>query len=310
MDNSPQTQNQEEISLFDLFIVLLRYRKLIAGIIVLFIVLSIAGYFIIPVFQYNKAKSRLLKQGIIQMEIVPKARPYISQDLDSFILRSDLIYDSLSTAGMKYFSYPDGGMPLDDENIEKAMYLIDMFWIKNMDLRGNVYIQNEQDKTFSVRRIGTSSVFEVTLKNKDPELIDNFLKSIYSLSAVNVGNTLRPVAQMMVTDYERLMQITEATYETKTVLERDFDIYTFFKDFLAGKAAVVNLVSGPVFFVEGFISLFLYQDQYYKTGIIIGFAGLFLAFALPFILNAIRVIKNDEEAMKKIRDALDNSGTK
>jgi hypothetical protein len=321
MSENSQIQNEEEISLLDLFTVVLRYRKLVIGITLAFIVFAFAGYFIIPVFQYKKAKSKLMAQGLIQMEIVTKARPYISQSLDNFILRSDIIYDSLNTAGMKDFSYPGGQISFNDDNKVNIMYLIDIFWIKNLDFKGDTYNKKDHEKLFYVKRTGTStgtntnintstsSVYEISLKDKDPELIEKFLYLIYKSCSVNVENNLRASAQMIVSNYERLLQITGASESIKTIIEKDFDNYIYFKDFLAGKEEVVRLVSEPVL-VEGFISLSLFQKQYPGTGIIIGFVGLFLAVITAFILNGIRSIKKDEEAMNKIRDALGNSVSK
>jgi len=325
MNKNEQNKNEEEISLLDLFTVLLRYRKLIIGITLAFIILAVIGYFIYPVYQYNKAKSKLLSQGIMQMEIVPKARPFISQNLDSFILRSDIIYDSLNTAGMKDFLFPGGKIPFKDDNKVNIMYLIDMFWIKNLDFKGNIYIKMDHDKIFYVKRTGTgtgtgtaaaaatntnqSLVYEISLKNKDAKLIEGFLYSIYKLCTINVENNIRSSAQMMVNNYERLMQLTGASESIKTILEKDYDTYIFFKDFLAGKEAVVKLISEPVF-VENYTPISFFQYQYPKTGIIIVLAGIFLAVITAFAINAIRNIKNDNEAMNKIRDAMGNSGGK
>jgi len=317
MNDNVKTK-EEEISLFDLFTVLLRYRKLIIGITLVFIILAVAGYFVYPEYQYKKEKAGLLSQGKIQIEIAPRARPYVSQSLDKFIFRSDLIYDSLYAAGMKNFSYQGDKIPLDDENKVKIMYLIDMLWIKNIDPRGDIYFKKEQDKIFNVTNTGTkeniskeniSYVYEVSLKNKDKELIEKFLYSIYRSVTVNVENNMRSSAQIMVNNYERLIRLTGASESIKSMLEKDFDTYTYFKDFLDGKEIVVRLVSEPVF-VEGINSLSFYKELYPKTGIIFSFAGLFLALMLSFVLNAIRIIKHDEEAMKKIRDALENSDSK
>jgi hypothetical protein len=315
MNNNTEIKNEDEISLLDLFTVLLRYRKLIAGIILLFVILSIAGYFVYPAYQYKKEMSGLQTQGIMQMEIVTKAQPFISQNLDKFILRSDIIYDSLYTAGMKEFPYKGGKISFNDGNKIRVMYLIDMFWIKNLDLKGNTFIGKEQDRIFNVKKTGldinthTSSVYEITLKDKDPKLIEIFLESIYELCTVSVGENMRANAQMMVNSYERIMNLSKISESMQMILERDFDTYVYLKNFLDGKETVVKLVSEPVF-VENFISLSFYRYQYLKTGILIVFAGLFLAVMLAFVLNAVRNIKNDEEAMHKIRDALGNSGGK
>ncbi|MDR2942563.1 MAG: hypothetical protein LBV17_08240 [Treponema sp.] len=315
MNENLQTQNEEEISLLDLFTVLLRYRKLIAGIIVLFIVLSIAGYFVYPVYQYKRKISVLNKQGTMQLEIEPKARMYVSQNIDSFILRPDIIYESLYTAGMKKFTYKGGKISLDDENKTMVMYLIDMFWIKNTSLSGDILFQKDQDKIFNVKRTGENTninqnpVFEVTFKNNDSELIIKFMESIYKLCTLRVQESLQPSAQMTVSNYERLINLPHASESIKMIIEKDYDSYIFLKNFLDGKEAVVKMVSEPLI-VEDFVSLSFYKAQYFKTGIIVVFAGIFLAIMLAFVLNVIRSVKSDETAMEKIRDALGNLGGK
>jgi len=137
MNDNDKIQNEDEISLLDLFTVLLRYRKFIIGITLAFIILAVAGYFIYPAYQYKDAMKDIKTQGIMQVEIVQKAQTYVSQSLDSFILHPDNIYDSLYKAGMKNFSYIGGAVSLDDENKTTIMYLINLFWIQNLDLNGN-----------------------------------------------------------------------------------------------------------------------------------------------------------------------------
>jgi LPS O-antigen subunit length determinant protein (WzzB/FepE family) len=315
MNENVETQKDDEISLLDLFTVLLRYRKLIACITVFFIILSIAGYFIYPAYQYKKDKVEVQTEGIMQMEIVYKAQSYVSQPLDNFILHPEVIYNSLYAAGMEKFVYKGRKVSLNDENKQNVMYLINMLWVRNFDLDGNILILKGQEhkKTFNVMKIGTSPntspIFEITLKDKDPIMIKKFMESIYKSCSVSVEENLRINAQVMVTNYERFMNMSNLSESMKMVLEKDFETYVFLKDFLDGKEVAVKLVNEPVF-IESFISLSSYKNRYFKKGIIIISAGFFLAVMIAFMLNAVRNIKNDDEAMMKIRDAMGNSGAK
>jgi len=315
MNNNAEIQNDDEISLLDLFIVLLRYWKLIAGVTLAFIIPVTAGFFIYPAYKYKKAMEEVKMQGIMQLEIVPKAQTYISQSLDSFILRSDIIYESLYSAGMKEFTYKGGKESISGETQKRVMSLIDMFWIKNIVLKGNTSIREKQDNIFNLKRMDpssvmdTSSVYEITFKNKDSELIKKFMESLYKLCTVSVADNLQIAAQAMVSNYEHFMNLSNTSEATIKILEKNFDAYIYLKSFLEGKESAVKMVSGPVI-VENYVSLSVYKRQFLKTGIIIVFAGFILAVILAYVLNAIRIIKNDEEAMKKIRDALGNSGRK
>jgi len=303
MNDNTETQKDDEISLLDLFTVLLRYRKLIAGIIFAFIILAAVGYFIYPNYKYNKSLETNILHGIFQLEIVPKAQAYISQGLEQFIVRPELLTDSLYAAKMEEFEFRGGKIPLSIENKATVMYLINLFWLQNLDLNGNIFIEKGKEYTriFSVRRIGT--VIEIIFKDKDPKIIKEFLESIFKLVIVNVEENLRVNAQLMVTNYERLMNLPKVSESIQMILEKDFDSYIFLRDFLDGKEPVIKRISEPVL-TENFFSLSYYRSQYRKTGIIIIFAGFFIAVMYTFALNAVRNIKNDEEAMKKIRDAL------
>jgi len=307
MSDNPRNQNEEEISLLDLFTVVLRYRKLIIGIIVFSIILSIAGYYIIPLYQYNKAKKNLQTQGIMQLEIAKKAQGYVSQSMDNFILHPEVIYNSLYSAGKKYFLYGGGSVPLDDKNKTTVMYLINLFWIQNLDFNGNILVQKESNRIFNVKR--RDQIVEVTLKDIDTEMIKKFMENIFISCKQNVENNMRNSAIMMVSNYERLLNSPKKSESVQMMLERDFDTYVYLSNFLEGKEDVVKLASKPVF-AETPTSIIIFQKQYPRKGVFIAFAGIILAFMLAFLLNTIRNIKNDEDSMKKITEALENSGEK
>jgi len=306
-DNEKIQKEEDEISLLDLFAVVLRYRKLIIGITLVSVVLAVAGYLIYPYFQYKDALEDVKTQGIMQMEIVQKAQPYVSQGLESFILRPDNIYNTLYNAGMKNFSYNDGTIPFNEKNKATIMYLINLFWIQNIDMRGNIFNEKEINRTFVVKRNGP--VVEVMLKDKDSEMIKKFMEQIFILCTQNVEENMRSNVKMMVNNYERLLDLPKKSESVQMMLEKDFDTYVYLKDFLDGKEVVVKLVSDPVY-AETPVSLSFYRKNYEKTVLIIIIAGIFIAVMLAFALNAISNIKNDKEAMKKIQEALGHSSDK
>jgi hypothetical protein len=313
MNDNTEIQKDDEISLLDLFAVLLRYRKLIIGITLAFIIPTAAGYFVYPSYKYNKSMKTNVKQGIMQIEIVQKAQPYVSQGLEFFIQNPEVITESLYVSGLDEFKFKGGKISVEDENKTTVMYLINLFWLQNLDLNGNTFIQRgkEHNMIFRARRIGgnTGSINEITFKNKDSVIIEKFLESIFEICTINVEENLRRNAQLMVSNYERIMNLSMISESAKLMLENNYDTYVFLKDFLDGNEIVLRRVSGPIL-TENFLSLSTYKSQYRKTGIIIVLAGFVLAVISAFALNAIYNIKNDEESMKKIRGALENSGGK
>jgi len=309
MNNNTEIQKEDEISLLDLFTVLLRYRLLIIGITFAFFILAVVGYFIYPAYKYNKAKKTNITQGLFQLEINLKAQPYISQGLEYFILRPELLTDALYTTGKEVFEFKGGHVDMNIENKPTVMYLINLFWIQNLDLSGNVFVEKGKEHRHIFRTKRTGSVIEITFKDRDPEVINKFLESIYSLVSVKVEENLRVNAQLMVSNYERLSNLPKISESVQLILEKDLDTYFFLKDFLDGKEVVVKRISEPVL-TEDFFSLLFYKKQYLKTGVLMVFAGFIISVMLAFFLNAIHNIKGDEEAMKKIRDAMGDSGTK
>jgi hypothetical protein len=107
----------------------------------------------------------------------------------------------------------------------------------------------------------------------------------------------------MVDNYERLINNPGGSQSSQQTLDRDFQNYSFFKEFLEGRDSVLAIIGEPVV-TEQEIFLGVYQDGYLKIAIILVFAGFFIAVFYAFVLNAIRNIKADEESMKKINDAL------
>jgi len=310
MNENEKIKNEEEISLMDLFTVLLRYRKLIIGITLAFLILAVVGYFIYPVYKYNKSQKTNISQGLFRLEINPKAQPYVSQGLENFIAHPELLTDALYTTKMEDFVFKGGILPMSIENKTTVMYLINLFWLQNIDLSGNVFIERGKEHRHIFRLRRTGSVIEITFKDKDPEVIMKFLESIYSLVSVEVEENLRVNAELMVRNYERLSNLPKISESVQLILEKDFDTYFFLKDFLEGKEVVVKRVNEPVI-TENFYSLLVFKKQYIKLGIIIVFAGFILGVMLAFAINAIHNIKNDEESMKKIREALgSNSNNK
>jgi hypothetical protein len=316
MENEKQKQNDDEISLMDLFMVLLRYRKLIIGITLFSVLLAVAGYFFYPEYQYNRAMDSKLNQGIMQMETVQRAVPYIPVALNNFILNAEIIYDSLLAAEIDYISYKGENIYIGDSLSEtdkkdraSNLYLIRQFWIKNMDINEKILFPKDEEykKTFSVKM--TDSIASIILNNQDGEKIKIFFETLFRLTVAKVEEYLRVNAQVMVDNYERIMNLPKISESMQMILEKDFDAYNYMCDFLAGKETVVKMVNEPMI-VEPVILHEIYRKGYNLKGVIIVFAGFFAAICLSFFLNALHNIRNDEETMKKIKDALGNSGSK
>jgi hypothetical protein len=304
--NDALEQNDEEISLVDLFAVLVRYRKLIGVLVVFTLALAVAGYFFYPVYQYNNALKNRQIQGRSVISVKTAAQPYVSQSLASFFNNAQLVVDSLREAGVDTFEYDrKRTVSLADETERtRALFLVDRRFFKNMKLNGKEY--KEEARVFKITAAvnqQNSSTVEITFKNKDAEVVKAFLYALFVRGGARVGDSLRPFAETMVSNYERFMNSKTMSESMRLVLEKDFESYIFLKDFLDGKESLLMEIGEPLI-AEPEILLAVYQDGYLVKGLLLVFAGFFFTVFLAFALNAVRSIKNDEEAMGKIRDAL------
>jgi hypothetical protein len=306
-----EQNDDSEISLLDIFVALIRYRKLIIGITLCSLALAVAGYFVIPARQYGNAVKKGQTEGRIIISIKEIARPYLAQRLEVFFNRPDAVLDSLRDAGMENYEYmKDKFISLSDETLRaRSLSLINERYIQNKNLQGNA---KETQKLFEIlnpngdvkKPDDTVPVsVEVIFKDKDPEIVALFLRALFNKGNAAAGEYIRPYAMTQVESYELIMNSPAISETMKQLLEKDFANYAFLKSFLAGGESVLAQIGEPVINTPE-IFLTSFQANYFKIGIIIVFAGAFFAVFLALCFNACYNIKNDERAMKKIRDAL------
>ena len=316
MENEKQIQKEDEISLLDLFAVLLRYRKLIIGITLFSVVLAVAGYFIYPAWQYNKSMKKRQFQGRMLVSLDVRARGYISRNLDSYFKNAEVILDSLREAGMYEFKYAGKqAVSLTDEaERNKALYIIDRYFVNNKYLNGKEYKEFHIITTYTptpTRDNATSvvrdtSTVEIIFDNENGELIRSFFNVLFASVNTSVGDHLRPYAEREVRVYEEYMNSSSITQFTRDYLGYRFGDYIYFTGFLNGDFLPLILVGEPVI-TETLSTLPVLRNSFRLKAIIIVFAGFFIGVFAAFGLNIINNIKNDEEAMKKIRGAMGKS---
>jgi len=319
MNDNAQIKNEDEISLFDLFTVLLRYWRLIAGIPLVLIILAVIGYFIYPIQQYNNAVKNCLVQGRIIVSINQNISWYMSQNLESFINRADVVLDSLREAGMNEFEYANNNTVSLTNEAERAraLYIIDQVLILNKSLNG----ENKKDKdrifqviTDKTRDVQTvvrdKNTYEILYKNKDQELIKSFFQRLIVHGNEFAKDYIRTYVEEFVNYYEQVMDSPYIVGKSwQDAMGGNFGNYVFYKNFLDGKEIILNVIGEPII-TKPDIYLVSFQSSYRLKGVIIVFAGFFLSIVFAFILNVIHNIKNDKEAMKKINDALGKFGDK
>ena len=305
--SEPQ-KNDNEISLLDIFVVLIRYRKMILCITFFALILAIAGYFINPVRQYNNALQNRKVQGRMFMSIRPIAQQYMPYNLAFIVNRPDIVMESLRGTGLETFEHRGRIISLSNKAEQaRALHLINQFFVKNTDPGGRPY-RSEDERAFQVIASNPFNI-EVIFRNKNPEMVASFLNVFFAETDAIVADFLLPHAESMVMNYERLMIDPNITESMRQILEVNYEKYIFFRNILEGSESALMMIGNPIITEPG-IFLHTFRSGYLRRGVIMVFTGIFFAVFLAFILNAINSIKHDKEAMKKINAALGKNSSK
>ena len=171
-------KNDNEISLLDIFAVLIRYRKFIFCMTTFTLILAIAGYFIIPVLQYNHAMENHELQGRMFLSIRPIAQEHMPISLAAIVNRADVVMESLVEAGMDSIEHQGRTVSLTNEAEQAmALHLIDMLFIRNIDPNGRPY-REEDERLFSVPSINPFNI-QVFFRNESGEIVVSFLRAFF-----------------------------------------------------------------------------------------------------------------------------------
>lgn len=289
-------QNDDEISLIDLLVVLLKHWKMIVIIPIVSILIAIGYIAIRPVQQQTNETyatitvNPLIEQfaGSVNLEVL----------ISNFYLKDlDVLYKAVHDVGLtKINSYT---IPT---NSDEAMYLVKCLLIdgktpKNTELK-------DSDKPYVI--INNNGVITITIRFKDKEQSRQFVNIIMPSVNAKVSDLLLPIARKEVQDYEKLLE--EGSKSASNLLQNSLAVrypsYSSAQRFVKGEQ-IPLMISGPT-------TVEIPETNVSKSFVIIivVFTSLFLAVFLAFVLEAIENVKNDPESMAKIRSALQGKKNK
>jgi hypothetical protein len=293
---------EDEISLIDLFVVLLRYRRMIVGVTLAAMVLAAAGYFLYPPYQYQKALENQMYEAHLSVDLGPAPRNLnIGYSLDVFFNNPSLLYDALKAAGYETFGY-EGVLEIDlkdETQRSRALNIIEKKMVQNRTLDDRALEEDQIVYTVSKSENGLTLMY----RSKDKAMSGKFLDSLYALGKTQLASTLKPFAETVVSAYERLLNISDPSEGVKVTLENGKERYDVAKRLLAGEEEVLLQV-GSSYVLEPEIRIESFRNSFKIKAVVLVVAAFFLSIFLAFVLNAIEKVKADEEAMKKIREAL------
>ena len=301
----PDNQNpriEEEISLVDIFVVLLRYRRLIIGLTLLALLVSVSGYFIYPGYQYRKALENT--KFTAYMNVVPwpgiELLGFETEYQSPYVSPPNLLY-ALRKAGYTDFGYgKDYQVDLSDEALEnRALFMVERLLSKNETPEGKA-LPAEQ-RLLSIN--SSKSKLEVVFKDMDQNRAAVFLQALFDKAKEELTVQLHKQAKAVVSTYEMLLTINNPTESVRLAITSGQQRYEMAKGLLLGQAEAIG-IDGGIYVVEPQISPQGYKNAFLKNGLILVFAAFFFSVFLAFIVNYISTIKSDEDSMRKIRQAL------
>jgi hypothetical protein len=259
----------DEISLIDLFVVLIKYRRLIIIFAVLGLVVS-AAYYGIRTFgrqvssaEMSTGKVEVLTgefEGYMTVAINPRLGRSGTERFPTWFNSRELIKAALEEAeltGWTYTSFAISYSHNDEVNIV---------------LKPGIGDKERVERLFSI-----------------------LLNNVEAMAAVYYTD----YAEDIISYFESLRDM-EKDYSAQ-----DYIRYCWARDFLAGDDTVLKALYPPFVFGEYKVSSSESpQTANLSIVLVIFFAFLFFAVFLAFVLNAIKNISGDGEAMTKIRGAL------
>ncbi len=260
------------------------------------IILAVAGYFVVPAYQYNKAEKEPVYEGRMLIAVNQLVCDYYPQKIVTFLYGPDVLLDSMREAGADEYNNTEQILSL----IQDKKYSVIPFLPTGTQAGVNNSGVNNS--------VVDNSVLEITFSGRNPDLVKSFLNSLYRISDEKLKNAILPNAEKIVIAYERLLNVPAVLPPMLQFSEFGFSDYVLTKDFVETKHAVLQMVDEPV--ISNAVSQETYRKSYMIKGLVLVFASVFLSIFLAFVLNTVRNIKKDEEAMKKIHDALGKTDKK
>ena len=286
-------QQDDEISLIDLLVVLLKHWKLVVFIPLIVAIFAGAFYW----YKSSITKPVLRTETSISFSVNPLVKQFVgSVRLEDSIVNiylkdTTLFYDILSQLKMnKLGQY---AIPSDqDEAFSLIKYLL---------IEGKTPSQNKLSDTERPLLVTTTNdLITITVRFNNKEIEQQFIALLVQALNKKINDLIIPIAKKEAQDYEQLL--VEGSKTASNLLQNTLAVrYTAYSSalrYLKGEQEPFVLTN-PVTIKTTISSLPL------ETIILVSIiAAIFFAIFLAFVLEAIENIKKDPDAMAKIRSAL------
>ena len=291
MTEQYENNNEDEISLIDLFAVLIRYRKLVVIGTFSVALAAFAWLFVLPKFVPSLNKKTLTISYALKTERLPSS------------VATSVNYSILWTA----INYMKDVMVLSDVQREFSIFADE----KKASSVGayNKQIQDAIDKEkFVVRNSPIADTIAVTLKipMEKEEFADAFIRKMAKMVSDYIEADLMPEIDTLEDNADTILEKygESGLSEKKSSASASASASVNYADI---SADIKSFKSKHDEFVKSLDDAFVITDPAGRTikFIVATFAAFFIFVFTAFLLNAIENIKNDENAVSLIKKAWD-----
>ena len=280
---------RDEVTLVDLLVVLLRYRRFIIGCTGLTLLVGLAVSFLLPVYRDRKSPDSPGYEAVMTCRVSPGVLEFMEKGDDSrYVLLAlndpEVILASLRDSGIENI---DGISP-DDSDKDTLLFTIR----KRLAESGSIYSVQKQEENFRV------SVFM-----KDPEEAKLFLYNLLTRSNLRMNDLLLPFARAEIYSYEKLASIEYPRAVIEEDLLETFRRYAAAVRLSGGEENALMAVEEPYVIMQTVNTSALRRSLIKKT-IFAGLGVLCVTILFSFVLQWAYNVRHNPGAMEKIRRAL------
>lgn len=287
---SIENNNTEEISLIDLFSVLIKHRKLICFGTGIVVILTALYLFILPVFFKGLSKQTCDVTYTVTVNDVPV-------NLNEKIYGTKKDNSKNSDSIINLATYSVNRLPLLVE-IHKKNPVFNDEDIDNPYLYNKFMQEIVRTGKFKVEQSLLGNQFDIILKiqEKDITKANEFVKEILAASEKQIEDFIFPkITNLKSSAQETVQQMSDSSYSDNVVLQNNKSLIIEIDSYFDNFRGFLVLTDAPFVIPEG--------KGRAKLAIIIVFAAIFIFIFIAFLLNAVENIKKDPVASKTISDA-------
>ncbi|GHT71947.1 hypothetical protein FACS1894110_25870 [Spirochaetia bacterium] len=302
----PGITDDNKISIIDLFVVLLKYRKLIIGTVLAALIAAGIGFFVYPSWRYNAYIGDRSQSAGHDAKMVINPSPasiYFlpNQQIALYFSRPDVILGALGSAEKDVSPETlSSWIPVlsSKEGTEKRTM--------ESDSIEKVFVS--QNGRLTIKEDTKTRIIEFSCTGFEGEQARLFLEELFVQGNAAVETYIKSLGEAYIASFEKTLQNPNLSEFEKSLAGNGREYYFLARGLLAGDLRALVMLIEPYTARVPVKSLGDFRNDYTKMALVGVFILLFLSVFIAFVLDAIHSIKNDEEAMKKIHDALEKTG--